>query len=112
MSLDYYLMAKADVGKPAPVELELFSRNITHNLGKMWREAGVYDALYNSDGDYAIQHIATLEGGLADMLLEPEKYKKLNPLNGWGDYEGAIEFLKEVLNRCREYPKAIIRISA
>lgn len=111
MSLDIYLYAKADVGKDEPIDCELYWRNCTHNLAPMWHLAGVYDALYKSNNDTAEKYIEVLEKGIADMEARPEEYKELNPPNGWGNYEGALNFLKDFTNNCKEYPKSIIGVS-
>ena len=101
MSLDFYLEKTEEV----------FESNMTHNVTDMWRKAGCYDALYMSDGIEASNVIPFLEKAIERMKLEPDEYKKLNPKNGWGDYETALKFLKEVLEGCYANEHAIIRIS-
>lgn len=33
---------------------------------------------------------------MVDILkANPEKYRAMNPTNGWGDYEGAVDFLQK-----------------
>lgn len=103
MSLDFYL----EETRPT----EIFWRNITHNLSPMWRKAGVYEALYNSEGKKAGELYVTLEKGLHHMTYHAEEYRALNPSNGWGNYEGALAFLKDVMDACNENPGAIVRIS-
>lgn len=46
MSLDFYI----EEIRPTAV----YWRNITHNVVPMWKRAGVYDALYKSEGQLAI----------------------------------------------------------
>lgn len=122
MSLDLYLVAKWKSGYVDPygfnmdgeedVYFELDSLlNCTHNLTPMWEKAGIYDSLYNSDNCVAKDIVYSLEAGLKAMEDSPEEYKKLNPSNGWGSYEGAIRFLKNVLHECKKRPLAIIRVS-
>ena len=53
MSLDVYLTRKKwisyDAGNTLAEEDEtVYQANITHNLGKMAREAGIYEALWQS----------------------------------------------------------------
>ncbi|MDA7514195.1 hypothetical protein N8508_00240 [bacterium] len=36
------------------------------------------------------------------MRLDSDEYKKLNPENGWGSYEGAMRFLSEIFEACDE----------
>lgn len=78
MSLDIWLTEK--------IETEVVSKNMTHNVNKMWIKAGIYDALYNSEGKQAKEVIQILQDGLNEMLDNSEEYKKLNPPNGWGSY--------------------------
>lgn len=112
MSLDFYLEVPVDVGGKEPHVVGLFSRNITHNVAPMWVKAGVYDALYNSEGKQAREIIETLSSGENNMLANSAEYIALNPSNGWGNYNGALDFLQGVLAACKEYPKATIRIWA
>ena len=89
----------------------LLNLNITHNLGAMWQEAGIYDALYNSAGMQASEVLPVLVNGLSDMIANPEKYKKLNSPNGWGLYENAVPWLAELIKGFNENPDAIIEVS-
>lgn len=36
-----------------------------------------------------------LDEMICELKSNPDKYKKLNPENGWGNYEGAIQFLHD-----------------
>lgn len=108
MSLDFYIF---DVGKATGVEIELYWKNVTHNLSPMWKRAGVYKDLYESEGKQPKDIIESLKRGLKDMKDNPKTYKRRNPWNGWGDYEGAIKFLSETIEACEKYPEAFIHIS-
>jgi hypothetical protein len=112
VSLDIYLSGQCDVGTDEPIKVELYEANITHNVTPMWRKAGVYEALYKSDGKMAKEVGDVIKRGVCLMELHPDEYKKLNPPNGWGSYEGALEFLFEFAMACDRYPKAIIRVWA
>jgi len=103
MSLDFYLQKR--------MMTTIYERNITHNLGIMWSEAGIYNDLYVSDGKKAKDIIKNLVAGQKRMLNNPDKYKALEPENKWGTYEDALIFLKDVIKNCEENPDAIIRIS-
>lgn len=100
MSLDFWLQEMQLVN--------VFDANYTHNVTPMWREAGVYDALYNSEGKKASEIIPILERGLVKMRENPEVYEAMNPENGCGSYESAVPWLQSVLNACREKPDAVI----
>lgn len=101
MSLDFSITVKQTV----------YSGNMTHNVADMWREAGCYDALYNSEGMCAETIKPFLQKALKAMVINKKGYETLNPENGWGDYQSAIEYLKEVLEACENNPEGIISIS-
>ena len=81
----------------------VFESNITHNLIPVWNKAGVYEALYMSDGKEPIDIVCDLEKGCVDMVKNRKEYEKLNPKNGWGDCEAAISFLEKLVFACHEY---------
>lgn len=87
------------------------SFNITHNVNSMWHKAGCYDALYNSEGKLSKEVSPILQLSLLVMLARPEEFKELNPENGWGDYDGAIDFLVKVIKEFNESPSAKIVVS-
>lgn len=104
----------AEVGEQEYESDTVFDYNITHNLGKMAGEAGVYEALWRPEekswtkaGDL----IETLEAGLKELKDKPEHYQQFNPENGWGSYDGLVEFVEQYLAKCKEYPEAEIRVS-
>jgi hypothetical protein len=92
----------------------VYSANITHNLGKMAGEAGIYLPLWRPDEigvTKASQLIAPLREGLGLLCREPERFKALNPENGWGNYEGLVHFVANYLVACEEYPDAEVGVS-
>jgi hypothetical protein len=87
------------------------SFNITHNLHEMANAAGLYKVLwYPKEMGIvsASQIIPLLEKGIKELETEPMKFKTFNPSNGWGKYEDLVSFCQLTLQRCREYPDAII----
>lgn len=95
-------------------DYEVYSSNITHNLGKMAREAGIYDALWRPDEngiEIAYQLIESLLTGLKRLKAEPEHFKQFNPANGWGDYDGLVRFTENYLEACQAYPTARVYAS-
>lgn len=88
------------------------SHNATHNLTPMWSKAGCYSVLYESHGKPAKEILSPLITGLTNMLKNSEEYRKLEPSNGWGDYDGAIEFLVRVIKDCASNPDTIIEVSS
>lgn len=114
MSLDVYLTISVDTGGVASREIELYSANITHNLGKMAAEAGIYSHLWHPEdigAVFAKDIIHDVEVGLNDMKHDPERYKKFNSPNGWGMYKNFVPWIEKYLNACKEHPKAIINVS-
>lgn len=101
MSLDVYLTAM----RPKCV----YERNITHNLNGMAEAAGIYYALWRPEEigiETAAQLIEPLRAGLALLRSDPERFKKFNPDNGWGDYDGLVDFVSEYLAACEANPDA------
>ena len=92
MSLDVWLTAI----RPT----EVYSSNITHNLGEMAAEAGIYDCLWRPETkgiSKAEQLIEPLEKGLAELKERPEHYQQFNASNGWGIYPHFVEFVEKYL---------------
>jgi hypothetical protein len=86
--------------------------NYTHNVSDMWREAGCYEALYESNDKRAREILPDLQKAVQAMTDDPEKYKDMNPPNGWGDYSSALSWLQEIRSACERYPNARIWIWA
>jgi len=99
---------------PESLDYEVFSANITHNLGRMASECpGLYEALWhpNENGySTAEQLIPFLEEGLRILKSQPVFFEQFNPENGWGTYEGLVSFVEEYLAACKQYPEATVSI--
>ena len=135
MSLDITLIAKVrktyDNINFVEDEETLYQVNITHNLTEMADKAGIYEALwrphrlnpnYNipeenhkEEWDFednnlakASEIIPLLEKGLELLKKKPAYFKKFNPYNGWGSYDGLVESVEEYLSACKQHPYAII----
>jgi hypothetical protein len=94
--------------------VEVYSRNITHNLCKMAKEAGLYQCLWRPEEggfEFARDIIPILREGLAKLEDNPGYYIQFNPENGWGSYESLVEFVRETLKECVENPNARIQVS-
>jgi hypothetical protein len=106
MSLNIYLTATVPTG--------VFSTGITHNLGRMAREAGIYEHLWRPDElgvTKATELIEPLQAGLSALEAAPDRFRAFNAPNGWGKYEDLVEMVKRYLEACREYPEATIHVS-
>ena len=111
MSLDFTLDLHTTLedGTRGP-DYNTFDGNVTHNLTGMWSEAGIYDVLYNTEGEQIGIYLDKLASALEDMRRYPDKYKEHSPINGWGTYEGAIRFLEALVKSAQEWPQARIHI--
>ena len=91
--------------------VDVWDQNITHNLTTMAREAELYKALWHPE-ELQIQTaedlIPYLERGLSNLRINPDKFRKLNPPNGWGTYENLVNFVERYLSACKEYPNGKI----
>ena len=98
--------------KPTENEI-LYDNNITHNLGQMASEAGIYQHLWRPEElgiTKASELIEPLKNGLSDLKARPDHFKKFDSDNGWGAYEDFLPFVESYLNACIENPDA--RVSA
>lgn len=92
---------------------EVYTANITHNLNRMAREAGIYEVLWRPEEigiTHAAQLIAPLTDGLALLRSDPERFERFNPVNAWGSYEGLVRFVVEYLEACTSYPTAEVSV--
>jgi hypothetical protein len=124
MSLDVYLTIPKTPTKcvcthcwnehDGPNTEEVYSSNITHNLGAMASEAGIYEACWHPDKigiTKAGQIIPILEKGIADMEARRNHYEQFNAKNGWGLYKHFMPWLRDYLDACRNNPEADVRTS-
>lgn len=117
MSLDVYLVKKysaCDCCGRGAEEISLFDANITHNLGKMAGEAGIYEHLWRPDEigiTKAAQLVEPIRAGLELMKSDPERFKKFDSPNGWGLYIHFVPWIEKYLAACEEHPDAEIEVS-
>lgn len=107
MSLNVRLQVKEIV--------DVYSGDITHNMGRMANECGVYEACWRPEElghkKLKAKHIIPiLEKGIEELESWPEYYKQFNPENGGGDYYSFLEWLASYLTACKIYPNAKICI--
>ena len=95
-------------------ELVVYDANITHNLNRMAKEAGIYEACWRPEeigATHARDLIPLLRRGLRKLVEDPEHFKQFNASNGWGLYEHFVTWVSEYLRACEEHPYATIRVS-
>jgi len=112
MSLDVDLM----VTQPTSV----YSANITHNLNKMAMEVKLgggltlYEVLWRPDEHgmkFARDISEHLNMAWNILYSDPEHFKKFNPENGWGSYDGLFRFVTDYREACWDKPDAELSIS-
>lgn len=106
MSLDITLTAI----RPTTV----YDANITHNLGRMAKEAGIYEHLWRPAGigvNRAWHLIEPLKDGIALMKSDPPRFAKHNADNSWGTYDQFLPWLEKLLEACEANPDADISVS-
>lgn len=105
---------EADVNDEKYESNEIYAANITHNLNGMAAAVGLYEPLWRPDENNwtkASDLIPLLEAGLEKLKVDPEQYGKLAPSNGWGTYEGLVEFTEKYLAACKANPEARVEVS-
>lgn len=109
MSYDIWL--EVDTGGDEPARLVDVHWNYTSNVAPMWRLAMPdTDGLAGLHGMQAGEAAKVLHIGIAHMENEPAPYRALNPANGWGDFDGQLERLRELREWCRKHPRAKVAI--
>lgn len=94
--------------------IEHYSANITHNLGRMAREAGIYEYLWRPEetgARKARQLQEPLREGLQRLKARPEHFKQFDAPNGWGLHEHLVQFVQDYLDACLKHPDADISVS-
>lgn len=114
MSLDVRLRKKPETCcGGCPTRESVYSANITHNLGKMAEEAGIYQYLWRPEelGIHQAEHlIGPLTAGLALLKSDPERFEAFDSPNGWGLYENFVPFVERYLEACKEFPDADVEV--
>lgn len=86
----------------------LFSDGYTYNVSSMWYKIYLYSkCMVDIDGMSGSQASTMLEDAKDKMIDRKDELEKLNPENGWGSYDGFLEFINRVLDASKKYPSAI-----
>lgn len=84
------------------------SFDYTYNVSPMWRQIYPDDeGMVFIDGMTGKEAFEKLIHALDYMKQHKEELEALNPSNGWGSYEGFMEFIRELIHACIETPDAI-----
>lgn len=86
--------------------------NITHNLGPMFRAAGVDWRRYQDDPSLTAGDLAAdIRAALTQMRENPTHFKGFDASNGWGTYGQALPFLQRLLVDCERHPDGTVEVS-
>ena len=102
---------EADVGGEGRHALKGCDENYTYNVSAMFYDAIGAEGIRSLNGKTGEEAKPILEAAIKNMESAPDKYKALNPPNKWGDYEGALQLLKTLLQWCTDAPKAFLVIT-
>lgn len=125
MSYDTSIMI--DSGGEYLAELEDVG-NYTGNVSTMYYKAmpGLYPggSKYNGHGEpdpcsglpgisglACGEAIGILDSGIKYMEDHATELRELNPSNGWGDYEGALGYLRDIRAAVVRHPKGVIGVN-
>lgn len=72
--------------------------NYTYNVSGMWYSAEPEYGIRTHYGLTGEEALPVLRGIREHMEDNREDLLKLNPENGWGDYDGALQFVTDLIN--------------
>lgn len=109
------LYPDADIKLHETFENCVYSDNITHNLNVMAEAVGLYEVLWHPRrvfGDEvrelkAKTLVPYLASGFEKLISQRTELEKLNPSNGWGNYDGLVKFVLHLMVACIEHPEAV-----
>lgn len=105
--------------------------NITYNIGGMWHDALGFAGstehpvkeimgwgesngrfgIHAFEGAPGVEAAGPLMEAVRRMEADPDRYRAMNPENGWGNADGAREFLRRLANMAAECPTFRIRVT-
>lgn len=84
--------------------------NYTYNVSQMWYEVFPDDeGMVQIDGMTGKEAYPKIAKAIHEMLSKEKFMRKLEPENGWGSYEGFLDFLRKISDACIECPFGVWR---
>lgn len=77
--------------------------NYTYNVGPMWRKVtpnGIKE-IHDLSGVEAVPVLLHMYIG---MVHREKELRQMNPENGWGNYDGALDFIHRALQLSMKHP--------
>jgi hypothetical protein len=99
MSWDTYLAINTGIDDIEVIDVG----NYTYNVGKMYNDALGF-SYSDFDGMLAKDAIQILKMAIEKMEKNPKHYEAMNPENNWGNYDGALKYLKSLHRACEDNP--------
>lgn len=86
--------------------------NYTYNVSSMYYDEDVFgeSGIAKLDGMSGKEAISVITKALNGLHSDPNKFRAMNPENGWGSYKGALKVVCELLDWCIDEPNATIRV--
>ena len=114
MSLDLTVLKRKSRKRKGPTE-EVWSGNITHNLGRMAKEVKtgnktLYDLLWYAPDVVTGEYVKDLVEAFIQLEQGKDWLEEYNAPNGWGTYYNLFQFLSDLIT-CGIKPGMLIRIS-
>lgn len=100
-----------DISITAMRETQVFDTNYTYNVSGMFRKALGGDGINDFHGLKCGECIMKLQDGIKHMEENPKEYEMLQPANKWGNFEGALKVLQNLLNSCIENIDGTVKIN-
>jgi len=86
------------------------SLNYTSNVVPMWDDAMPHLNLRDMDGELGMRCIPYLNDGIRTMARNVDKYRRMEPANEWGSYEGALSVLVRLITACEDNPHSTVHV--
>ena len=81
---------------------------MTYNLTPMWAKAIPFlEVTRDFDNKKCSDILEDLKIGLNDILDNSDEYRKLNPDNGWGDFDGFFERYVHLIRDVAQNPEGV-----
>ncbi len=101
--MSWSVWMEMDAGGSEPVGVTEHA-GMTYNVSPMYHKAGL--SIRDMEGKTGADMKPLLVQTLKHMQENEAEYLPLNPANGWGDYNSAMEFIKELLAMAEQAPNA------
>lgn len=104
--MSYDVSLAMDCGGPALIPLALLDANYTYNVAPMFQEA--VGSTPNCWHEMPAAEVGAICAKiLAAFASDPALYRAMNPENGWGNFEGARDFITKIKDACDAAPTAV-----